>query len=481
MKTSWWLPAAGAAVSALTFLAAKDSLTDDSYITLDYARNLAVHGEWALVPGHPANTATSPLHVALLAFVTLLTRVSGAAHPVIALGIVTIGVSAVLGWAWSRLCRDGSPDGGALAPDRLPAAAAAIGVALVLLNPLLLSALGMEVLLIAAMLMLLVAFADRPVAFGVVAGLALLTRLDLIVFVLLIGLCSAPVRRHLGRVLAPLALVALPWFAFSWFWFGSAVPDTLVIKQLQRSFGGNGYFETGLHMMWSTDPVSVVSFAPAELGVLAVLGWLVLRHRLDPFVGLGLGGIAYYLVYSVIGVPAYHWYFVPPVIALSSAAVGIAARLPWTPRVVVLALAGLLVVGYAPAYTGRPVPWAAPPFFGNWASAPDYARVGQELADRVGGAAVGAPGEVGTLAYFCDCLIVDGFSDSGRLGPQIGQRIDHASPLVSWLFRVNYTHFDWSKPPVRLDYQLFYGPGPGPWQVFSVAKGVGHFTLQPIR
>jgi hypothetical protein len=466
VRTSWWLPATTALVSALTFVVAKDGLTDDSYITLDYARNLAVHGEWALVSGHPANTATSPLHVALLGFVTLLTRVSGSAHPVFALGVVNVGVSALLGWAWSRM--------------RLPTPAAVVGVALVLLNPLLLSALGMEVLLIAAMLVLLVAFADRPAAFGLVAGLTVLTRLDLIVFAGLIGLCSAPVRRQLGQALGWFAAVALPWFVFSWWYFGSAVPDTLVIKQLQRSFGANGYFETGLQLMWGHDPVAVLSFAPAELGVLAVLASLVLR-RVDPFVGLGLGGIAYYLVYSVIGVPPYHWYYIPPVLALSTAAAGLAARLPWTPRVGVLSLAALLVVGYAPAFAGRPVPWAAPPFFGNWAAARDYARVGQELTARVPGAAVGAPGEIGTLAYFCDCLIVDGFSDPGRLGPQIVQRIDQASPVVSWLFRLNYTRFAWSRPPVRLDYQLRYAPGPGPWQVFSVAKGVGHFTLESSR
>jgi hypothetical protein len=467
-------------VSALTFLVARNSLTDDAFITLDYARNLAVHGDWALVSGHPANTATSPLHVALLGLVTFLTRISGAAHPIFALGVVNAGVSALLGWAWSRLCCLQPPDGGP-PPPRLPAAAAAIGVALVLLNPLLLSALGMEVLLIAAMLVLLVSFADRPVAFGPIAGLAVLTRLDLIVFVLLIGLSSGPIRRHLARVLGWFLLVALPWFVFSWFSFGSAVPDTLVIKQLQRSFGGNGYLETGLDMMWGRDPVAVLSFAPAELGVLAVLAWLVLRRRPDPFVALGLGGIAYYLIYSVISVPPYHWYYVPPVIALSTAAGGIAGRFPWKLRAGVLTLAGVLVVGYAPAFVGRPVPWAAPPFFGNWASAQDYARVGQELATRVPGAAVGAPGEIGTLAYFCDCLLVDGFSDPGLLGPQISQRIDQASPFVALLFRLNYTHFEWSRPPVRLDYQLRYVPGPGPWQVFSAVKGVGHFTLEPIR
>ncbi|GHF59173.1 hypothetical protein FHX82_000417 [Amycolatopsis bartoniae] len=466
MSRSWWLPVTAALLSALTFLVAKDSLTDDAYITLDYARNLAVHGDWALIPGRPANTATSPLHVALLGFVTLLTRLSGSVHPVLALGIVNVGVSAVFGWAWSRM--------------RLPAVAQVLGIALVLLNPLLLSALGMEVLLIAAMLTLLVAFVGRPGVFGPLAGLTLLTRLDLVVFVVLIGAASAAVRRKLPQVVGWCALVALPWLVFSWLYFGSAVPDTLVIKQLQRSFGGPGYLHTGLDFMRSSNPVVALSFAPAELGVLAVLAVLLLRRRFDPFVALGLGALAYCLLYALLRVPPYHWYFVPPVTALSAAAAGIAGQAAKWPRAGALTLTALLVAGYAPAFL-VPLPWQAPPFFGNWASARDYARVGHELAARVGDRAVGAPGEIGTLAYFCDCTIVDGFSDPGLLAPQIRQRIDNASPVVAWLFRLDYTRFQWSKPPIRLDYQLRYAPGPGPWQVCSAAKGIGHLTLEPSR
>ncbi|HKS48146.1 MAG TPA: hypothetical protein VJT49_24160 [Amycolatopsis sp.] len=62
-----------------------------------------MRGEWALIPGHPANTATSPLYVALLGFVTFLTRISGSAHPVFALGVVYVLAGAVFGWGWARL------------------------------------------------------------------------------------------------------------------------------------------------------------------------------------------------------------------------------------------------------------------------------------------------------------------------------------------------------------------------------------------
>ncbi|WP_243769610.1 hypothetical protein [Amycolatopsis acidicola] len=467
MKSSWWPPVVAAVLSTLTFLLAKTSLTDDAFITLDYAKNLAVHGEWALIHGHPANTATSPLHVALLGFVTLLTRVSGAAHPVFALGLVNAGVSAVFGWAWARM--------------RLPIFATLLGIVLVLLNPLLLSALGLEVLLIATALILLVSFADRPVWFGIIAGLAVLTRLDLAVFVVLIGAVAPALRRKPLPVLGLFLLVALPWLVFSWWYFGSAVPDTLVIKQLQQTFGGHGFFRTGLDMALHGDEISVLSFAPALFGVLALLGWLATRRRESlPFFALGLGGIAYYGVYSLLNVPPYHWYYVPPILALGMAGAGIAAYWRVPVRAVATAVMVLLVLGYAPAFA-RSVPWASPPFFGNWASAVDYAKVGRELGKRVGTEAVGAPGEIGTLAYFCDCAIVDGFSDPGLLGPQIRERIDRAGPITGWLLRLNYSRFDWDRRPIPLTYQMAYAPGPGPWQVYSAAKGVGHFTLMPIR
>lgn len=454
-------------VSALVFLLAKDSLTDDAFITLAYAKNLALHGEWALIPGHPANTATSPLNVALLGFVSFLTRVSGSVHPVLALGIVTVLAGATMGWAWARM--------------RMPAAGA-LGVLVVLLNPLLLSALGLEVVLIATVLILLVSFARQPVAFGLISGLTLLTRLDLVVFVVLIGLSSPAVRRHALRALGLLVLVILPWHLFSWFYFGSAVPDTLVIKQLQPPFGKN-FFETGIDQMWFGNELTILTFAPAELGVLALVVTLCLR-RFGPIEALGISGIAYFAVYSFLGVPAYHWYYVPPIVALSMCGAGIAGTLPVPAKAGVLGLVGALIVAYIPAgFTGRGVPWSSPPFFGNWASARDYARVGLELKDRVGGAATGAPGEIGTLAYFCECTLVDGFSDRGLLGPQIRARMDRASAFGRWLLNLNYKHFDWSLRPIPLVYQMGYEPGPGAaeWTVSSAAKGVGHFTLVPTR
>ena len=57
---------AGAGLAtALIFLVVKDSLIDDAYITLSYARNVATDLHWGLIPQGVSNTATSPLNVLL--------------------------------------------------------------------------------------------------------------------------------------------------------------------------------------------------------------------------------------------------------------------------------------------------------------------------------------------------------------------------------------------------------------------------------
>src|SRR5881398_3455090 len=92
-----WLPLVAALLGVAAFLLVRSSLTDDAYITLSYAKNLAVHGEWGMIPGQPANSATSPLNVLLLGALTLVTRIAGAPHPVVALGVLTVAASAALG------------------------------------------------------------------------------------------------------------------------------------------------------------------------------------------------------------------------------------------------------------------------------------------------------------------------------------------------------------------------------------------------
>ncbi|NBH11794.1 hypothetical protein GTY80_52215 [Amycolatopsis sp. SID8362] len=473
------------------FCVVKDGLIDDTYITLASARNLALHGHWGMIPQETANSATSPLNVLLLAAATAVLRIAGGEHTVVALGVLFVGCMVVIAWGWLRLSR-------AL---HLATWVSGLGTLVVLVNPFVLSATGLEVHLIAAVLVMLGAMAaeGRPVMYGVVSGIALVTRLDLVIFVLLIALATPAIRRRLGWVLVALGVVGLPWYVFSWLVIGSAIPDTFVIKTLQHSFAGvtyvdgpNFYLYNRRHF-WPT----LWSFLPAAFGAIALLAWFWVRRptRLWPLAALGLGGGVYYVAYSVMGVPPYQWYFVAPIVALSMFAVGalgalgrVASGRPnlarrWlTGSGVVLMVAVIAGAGTIDVRHG--IPWRTTPVFGNWATPADYAAVGLALHQRIGDATVEAPAEIGTLAYYCDCAIVDPFSDGGRTSELIEKRIDQAGPFSRFILRMNYLWLVRGRLPRPAQYKLTWleGPGSGPdvWQVWSPATGIGHLVLTSL-
>ena len=117
--------------------AEQDALLDDTYLALTYARTLAEHGQWALIPGVPANSAESPLNVIALTGVRVVVR-----DPALAVGAVAVLNALFLTLGLLRL-------GAAWGVGRR---LAAIAVPLLILNPLLASTLGMETMLAVTLL-----------------------------------------------------------------------------------------------------------------------------------------------------------------------------------------------------------------------------------------------------------------------------------------------------------------------------------------
>ena len=200
-------------------------------------------------------------------------------------------------------------------------------LAVVFANPFVNSAIGLEVVPIAAFLIGLTAQAvrGRRIAFGMLAGLLVLTRPDLGIVVAVMYLATpAHAAALLGRAPLTALAVALPWWAFSWYHFGSAIPTTLVIKTLQKSFG-DATFGNGLWKMWQAGTTLPLSLAlvPAAVGAAdgAVACWRRRSVRRPPaehwpLVGLGVGGLADFGAYCLLGVPPYHWYYVSSTVAL---------------------------------------------------------------------------------------------------------------------------------------------------------------------
>jgi hypothetical protein len=205
---------------------------------------------------------------------------------------------------------------------------------------------------------------------------------------------------------------------------------------------------------------------------------------------LGAAGLVYYGVYSALRLPGYHWYYVPPLAALSiflTIAIGLAARgehrfvaARALTRPVLVAGAVALVLGRLAVDVDHGIPWRVAAVSTNWATPAEYTRIGADLRRRVGGSAVRGPGEIGTLAYSCRCRIVDEFSDRGRAVRIIDIEIDFGNIARRLLFEANYAWLDRPEPRPA-SYRLLYAPGRSAaddvWHVSSRWRGHGSFKL----
>ncbi|RZQ62195.1 DUF2029 domain-containing protein [Amycolatopsis suaedae] len=448
-------------LAALAYLLFSRHLIDDSYITFSYAENLALHGHWGLVEQGTSNTATSPLNVLALAAVTFVVR-----DAVVAGGVLFVLAQVLTFTALREL-------GGRY---ELPAWFAPVTVALLALNPLLLSSVGLEIALGVAGVSWLLVFADarRPWAAGVVVGLLALLRLDLLVMAAVILVLRKRFWDGLWRSAVAALAVALPWFGFSWLVLGSAVPDTLVIKTLQRTWGEWGFTNGPLLYVEHYGAPAVLSWLPLATAVVAGLVWLVRRPRLTPFVGLIAAGLAHFLAYSWLDVPPYHWYYGPSIAAATVFTVAVVATFQF--RVVVAAPVAL-AVAFGWVYVAPGLPRDAAPITSNHATSEQYLAIGRDLNRVAAGRAVTSAGEIGVLAHACHCEILDVFSDRGAIGPAIEQRRAEAGPFSRALLDLNFRFLNRDVQPKRAPLTLATTTGAVPpgtlasWRISSPWTG----------
>lgn len=79
------------------------------------------------------------------------------------------------------------------------------------------------------------------------------------------------------------------------------------------------------------------------------------------------------------------------------------------------------------------------PIHTNWASPGQYQAVGEELRNLVEPSAViDVYGEVGTIAYYSERLVVDSFADQRRINAGIGPFTDRLPEGLGWLSNLNF-------------------------------------------
>lgn len=418
----------------------RNALIDDAFITLRYVKTLLISGTWGFFPGLIANSATSPLNVILLTIISLfagptveaalwlyLVCVICTAFMLARLSVKVAG-STIFGW---------------------------LAVFALLFNPLLISTLGLESIVFSTLFVFAIYCYQlkRWVMLAIALGLLTLTRPEgvLFLFVFLLFVPDNKIRIHM---LITYLLCIAPWYLFSWIYLGSFVPDTFFIKTEQGTWWEADFFNgirTAYFYLYPFEVTLSFVFLPLTL--------LLLSKKIREAVILiiiWLAGFVHFIGYSSLGVPPFHWYYAPEIITLilfGSLALGVLYRnnSKWWQRGawgLVTALyfsapaLGMLYLLKEDNFIVREMP-----IHSNWATHEQYKEIGLWLKENHEADTMRlVAGEIGALTYYCDCRLLDRFSDRGWLKEYIAERTSDRGIMPS-LFRVNFAFYSEPKYP----------------------------------
>lgn len=286
-------------------------LPDDSYITYRYAHNLLAGHGLVFNPGEYVLSTTTPLYALLLAG-------AGIGWPDLPVTSHILSMPALFGGAWGLYML--------LARHGKAVAGLALAV-LYILNPFTAAVYSSESILHVALIVgaLLAYDADRLEWAAVCGALAVLNRGDgalvagaLGLHWLLTGRWRGVPLGRVARVLAIYAAISLPWYAFSWAYYGTLAPATMAAKMAQGQLPNAPLFGPGLGTWW----MSYAAQSPFYwlIPPLALLGLLLTFPRGgDRWAWPALLWAALYAAgYTLLGVTRYQNYYTPlaPIVLL---------------------------------------------------------------------------------------------------------------------------------------------------------------------
>ncbi len=308
-RQSTWPWAIAGLIATLSVLAwgllrSPQNAFDDAFITYRYAANLRDGLGLVYNPGESVLGTTAPLYAILLA------SLSRIALPVEWWGH-WVSVFAWITSVWTAL---------ALFRQHGRPAAGGIAALLIAVLPLGVPTLGMETASVLALL-LLSAWAwmgDRPVLAPLFSALAVLTRLDAgLLVALLFAARSLGRRQFLWHQALLAATLALPWFAYATWQYGSPLPNSVLAKVNQNQLmevSGSVRFVVQLarHLTGSSPLLAVAVIVALAIGLYVIVRYARAWWWLPAWVILYVGA------YTVLNVAStFPWYFVPPLAGLA--------------------------------------------------------------------------------------------------------------------------------------------------------------------
>ena len=305
-----WLGAIAGAWLAIVLAASlrlAGRAVDDVFITYRYAQNLAAGEGFVFNPGERVFGVTEPAVGLLLGAAAWATGVDIPLLGTVYTALVVLGLAAGLALVAAR---------------RGAAVEGVLAGTLVLGSGLLWHSQGAAAPAVLGLLLLAArCVGPRPLAAGMLCGLAVACRPDALVGVGLLGLLHWRERRRLPWRFALAGLVAIGAVAaLAWWWFGALVPQTLLAKQYHAARNPGswiGYANFwGFALQGLRGAAGPLGFAvPWVLGLGLVSAALALRHATLAERVLVLDGLALLVIYPLLRVPFFAWYAIPSLVA----------------------------------------------------------------------------------------------------------------------------------------------------------------------
>jgi len=460
----------------------RETILDDVFINLVYCRNLLNHGVWGFFPDTVTNSVTSPLNILLIAFFGLFTAdltwavvISSAAELLLLVFVLSKISEHVFG---NRLF-------------------AFICFAAILINPLIVSTLGLEmivlILLICGIIYFL--FVKPNIYFlSICFGLILVTRMDSILF-LIPTLLFVKGNKNKFCFISLCLIIISPWFLFSWYHLGSFIPDTFWLKTQTDVFNGY-YYLNGLILYFNRFPLmTALTFACLPLFVLSFM--YIRKYNIgEILLYVNTVGLIHFIAYSILGPPAFHWYYAPFVfstvfsgsMALTFLVSNSVCLTVWKKRLIILLFTCLLSIGIVVHFiqNGKCVLREAP-ITTNFTSYLEYKEIALYLKEHIRpDEPIRLSGEIGTLAFYSERQIIDHFSDRGWMNLVVfrGRR---KAGLAGLFYRINFSWYEFvpinpdfvfSLTGYTFDYPNVYPDMVKVWDIDSGWIGKGKVVLR---
>jgi hypothetical protein len=269
---------------------------DDPFITYRYAENLRNGLGFVYNPGEKTLSTTTPLFTLILTLFGYL----WSDLPQLAnfLGVIALVLGGIFLWDFGYTWK-------------YPVVGWA-GLLLYPTFPLVVATLGSETPLYLAFCLGIFTFYARsryPLA-GLFAALAILTRPDGVLVVVILGIDYVlRARRAISwKVIVILILPALLWLVFAWIYFGDPLPITLATKQQQGNMTISQKFAPGIFTILQYFSIRWHYWIEAFV---ALIGMVYVGWKARQWSVFLIWPALYYIAYALLGVSRYFWYYAP--------------------------------------------------------------------------------------------------------------------------------------------------------------------------